>query len=55
MVFKFILPGIASIFKPNPGSAQLCATSLDVIKKEVFIPTGIETALVVTNKREYCL
>jgi hypothetical protein len=51
IVFKFIRPGIASTFKPKPGIAQLCATSFDVIKNDVFKPTGIEIAFVVTNKR----
>jgi len=47
-----ILPGIASHFTPKDGIDQLCATSFEVIYKDVLIPTGIIKASFVANKRK---
>jgi hypothetical protein len=49
-------PGQASVFKPKEGRAQLCNTSVDVTKKQVFIKYNIFNRLLTSNslKPKFC-
>jgi hypothetical protein len=47
----FNLPGQASTFIPNEGTAQLCNTSAAVINRRICVLKGKTTLLSTSNKR----